>query len=265
MTDTAADTRTGHQRPGHQRAQSRAAASSHANPPARPCLVGTIGCAGDMSRDASLRPPLRRQTRGPRRRRTSGYALRSSLRSSLRELISDRVWRSQAQPELATVKWVAWSNHDRLHSSLATSHRSNSSTTTPPRSRWIRRSRHGRGDFPEARKRADNVASRDGRRRFRRSGPGRFLQRARRSKRGPLRPRQQPVNRPSTACGLSDLRLRNMLADRTFQLPTKRRPIPRNSVSVKAGPPQWVHFSSPRWSTFNPAQVVHFSSGLDSL
>jgi excisionase family DNA binding protein len=65
------------------------------------------------------------------------------------------------------------------------------------------------------------AASHDGRRRFRRSGPGHFPQRARRSKRGPLRPRQQPVNRPSTACGLSDLRLRNILADRTSQLPTK--------------------------------------------
>ena len=34
------------------------------------------------------------------------------------ELIADRVWRSQAQLELETVKWVAWFNHDRLHSSL---------------------------------------------------------------------------------------------------------------------------------------------------
>ena len=34
------------------------------------------------------------------------------------ELISDRVWRSRAEVELATVEWVAWFNHDRLHSSL---------------------------------------------------------------------------------------------------------------------------------------------------
>ena len=34
------------------------------------------------------------------------------------ELIADRVWRSQAQLELATVKYVSWFNHDRLHSSL---------------------------------------------------------------------------------------------------------------------------------------------------
>jgi hypothetical protein len=39
---------------------------------------------------------------------------------------------------------------------------------------------------------------------------------------GPLRPRQQPVKGQSTACGLSDLRLRNLLADRTSQLPTVR-------------------------------------------
>jgi hypothetical protein len=34
------------------------------------------------------------------------------------ELIADRVWRSQAQLELATGDWVAWFNHDRLHGSL---------------------------------------------------------------------------------------------------------------------------------------------------
>jgi hypothetical protein len=34
------------------------------------------------------------------------------------ELIADRVWVSRAQLELATVKWVAWFNHDRLHSAL---------------------------------------------------------------------------------------------------------------------------------------------------
>ena len=28
------------------------------------------------------------------------------------ELIADRVWRSQAQLELETVKWVAWFNRD---------------------------------------------------------------------------------------------------------------------------------------------------------
>jgi Integrase core domain len=34
------------------------------------------------------------------------------------ELIADRVWRTRAQLELATVQWVAWFNHDRLHEAL---------------------------------------------------------------------------------------------------------------------------------------------------
>jgi putative transposase len=34
------------------------------------------------------------------------------------ELITDRVWRSRAQLELAVVEYVAWFNHDRLHESL---------------------------------------------------------------------------------------------------------------------------------------------------
>jgi len=34
------------------------------------------------------------------------------------ELIADRVWRTRAQLELATARWVAWFNHDRLHESL---------------------------------------------------------------------------------------------------------------------------------------------------
>ena len=34
------------------------------------------------------------------------------------ELISDRVWRTHDQAELAIVEWVGWFNHARLHSSL---------------------------------------------------------------------------------------------------------------------------------------------------
>lgn len=34
------------------------------------------------------------------------------------ELIADRVWTCRAQVELATVEWVAWFNHDRLHEAL---------------------------------------------------------------------------------------------------------------------------------------------------
>lgn len=34
------------------------------------------------------------------------------------ELFADRVWRTVEQAELAIVEWVAWFNHERLHSSL---------------------------------------------------------------------------------------------------------------------------------------------------
>lgn len=34
------------------------------------------------------------------------------------ELIADRVWRSRSQLELATVEWIGWFNHGRLHESL---------------------------------------------------------------------------------------------------------------------------------------------------
>ena len=35
------------------------------------------------------------------------------------ELISERVWRTRSQLELAIVEWVAWFNTERLHESLA--------------------------------------------------------------------------------------------------------------------------------------------------
>jgi transposase InsO family protein len=34
------------------------------------------------------------------------------------ELIADRVWRTRAQLELASVEYIGWFNHDRLHSAL---------------------------------------------------------------------------------------------------------------------------------------------------
>lgn len=54
---------------------------------------------------------------------TVGDALDNALAESFvdsykTELISDRVWRSRSELELATVEWVAWFNHVRLHSSL---------------------------------------------------------------------------------------------------------------------------------------------------
>ena len=46
-------------------------------------------------------------------------ALAESFVDSLKtELIADRVWRSRAQLELATVEWVGWFNNDRLHEAL---------------------------------------------------------------------------------------------------------------------------------------------------
>ena len=34
------------------------------------------------------------------------------------ELITDRVWRTRGQLELAIVEYISWFNHDRLHESL---------------------------------------------------------------------------------------------------------------------------------------------------
>jgi putative transposase len=34
------------------------------------------------------------------------------------ELIADRVWRTRGQVEIATIAWVGWYNHERLHESL---------------------------------------------------------------------------------------------------------------------------------------------------
>ena len=34
------------------------------------------------------------------------------------ELIADRVWRTRSQLELATVEWIGWFNHQRLHEAL---------------------------------------------------------------------------------------------------------------------------------------------------
>jgi putative transposase len=47
------------------------------------------------------------------------HALAESFVDSFKtELIADRVWRSRAQLELATVEYIAWFNTARVHSSL---------------------------------------------------------------------------------------------------------------------------------------------------
>jgi putative transposase len=35
------------------------------------------------------------------------------------ELITDRVWQTRSQLEIAVVEYIGWFNHDRLHSALA--------------------------------------------------------------------------------------------------------------------------------------------------
>jgi putative transposase len=54
---------------------------------------------------------------------TVGDALDNALAESFvdsykTELIADRVWRTRSQLELATVEWVSWFNHERLHEAL---------------------------------------------------------------------------------------------------------------------------------------------------
>jgi putative transposase len=54
---------------------------------------------------------------------TVGDALDNALAESFvdsykTELIADRVWRSRSQLELATVEYISWFNHERLHESL---------------------------------------------------------------------------------------------------------------------------------------------------
>ena len=49
------------------------------------------------------------------------------------ELIADRVWRTNAQLKLATVRYVGWFNHRRLHSSIG-----NRPPTEHERDYWAR-------------------------------------------------------------------------------------------------------------------------------
>jgi transposase InsO family protein len=87
---------------------------------------------------------------------TVGDALDNALAESFvdsykTELIADRVWRSRAQLELATLEWVSWFNHERLHEALGDIRSSSSSATRSPRpstarfraTDWSRASRRG--------------------------------------------------------------------------------------------------------------------------
>jgi len=159
---------------------------------------------------------------------TVGDALDNALAESFvdsykTELISDRVWRSRAQLELATVAWVAWFNRDRLHGSLGDippvefeQHHAAAIALNPSIS--VNRSVAATSSRAANGLRTRRLAT----------GGVDFLAPAQISplnalvaRSGSAQAAPTAVNRPSTACGLSDLRLRNMLADRTIQLPTK--------------------------------------------
>jgi putative transposase len=96
------------------------------------------------------------------------------------ELIADRVWRSRAKLELATVEYIGWFNHDRLHESLGDIRRSSSSGSSAP-ARPDSRQRIGRGRLAQSRRRAYNAPITTGRRRFRRQRPRSRRERSRSS------------------------------------------------------------------------------------
>ena len=85
------------------------------------------------------------------------------------ELIRDRVWRTQAQLELAVIGYVAWFNHDRLHEALGDippaefealhegPRRLRRQQDTRPRGRPLRR--HGTFDLPLPMKRGNQTRS----------------------------------------------------------------------------------------------------------
>src|SRR5215210_3694517 len=61
------------------------------------------------------------------------------------ELVTDRIWRTRSQLELAVVEYIGWFNHVRLHESLGDSRRPSTNGCTPPSSdyaRWSDRAIH---------------------------------------------------------------------------------------------------------------------------
>ena len=141
---------------------------------------------------------------------TVGDALDNALAESFvdsykTELIADRVWRSRAQLELATVQWVAWFNHDRLHEALGDIppvefEQHHALQLALPRFRATDRSwRSCRG--PQiGLQRIDSrptasISGSNGRRRPR-TAPS--------SRRWSLRPRHRRARDESSSCGLSD-------------------------------------------------------------
>ena len=127
---------------------------------------------------------------------TVGDALDNALAESFvdsykTELISDRVWRSRAQVELATVAWVAWFNHERLHEWLRRHPTSRIRATPRAPNPADFGQRIGHGAPAKGRKRAYNPSRLDDRRRFRCRRPDLSRQRPNRSDRDPLRPQER--------------------------------------------------------------------------
>jgi len=56
------------------------------------------------------------------------------------ELVTDRIWRTRSQLELAVVEYIGWFNHVRLHESLGDSRRPSTNGCTRPSSDYARRS-----------------------------------------------------------------------------------------------------------------------------
>ena len=171
---------------------------------------------------------------------TVGDALDNALAESFvdsykTELIADRVWRSRAQLELATVQWVAWFNHDRLHEALGDippvefeQHHALHSPTEPASGQPI-----GHGDLAEGRRPVYNASTRGRRRR----------PRARTVNAGRERPRRPDASRSGRATGGRGMKAPRVASPtssfRSLARTTTRKPT--NPVSVEPGP---AHFHS---------------------
>jgi putative transposase len=156
---------------------------------------------------------------------TVGDALDNALAESFvdsykTELIADRVWCSRAQIELATVKWVAWFNHDRLHSSLGdippVEFEHNYATTIAPDAP-ISPNGSIAGVFPRA---ADALRTS----RVPTDGVDFAARRsvrsvnARAAPTGSAQAATTAVKGPAPARGLSDLRVRDILTDKNIKI-----------------------------------------------
>ena len=143
---------------------------------------------------------------------TVGDALDNALAESFvdsykTELIADRVWRTRQQLELATVEWVAWFNHERLHEALGDippvefeQHHALQLALQSP----VSLNGSVAAIAPRAAEQAYNASTRDAQRRFRLRPPDRLRERfgppsATRSGRGTGRPamKASPVASPT--------------------------------------------------------------------